>query len=192
VCAMRSDPNSHPTQFTDLNELLGQFVARVKTILGDDFLGAYLQGSLALGDADMFSDCDFLIVTRQPLTTEQEHELRKLHADVRTWANHWAGHIEGSYAPQDDLRSLGRLGRKWLFIDQGHSGSEMAWSAHCNTEVVRWILREHGVTLAGPSPRDLVDEVGPDVLRAKMREEAEDFLSGMLTWIELDSPWAQR
>jgi hypothetical protein len=138
------------------------------------------------------SDCDFLIVTRQALTTEQEHGLRKLHADVRTWPNRWAGHIESSYAPQDDLRSLAGLGRKWLFIDQGHSGSEMQWSTHCNTEVVRWILREHGVTLAGPSPRDLVDEIGPDVLRARMREEAEDFLSGMLTWIKLDSPWAQR
>jgi hypothetical protein len=48
------------------------------------------------------------------------------------------------------------------------------------------------VTLAGPGPKDLVDEVGPDVLRARMREEAEDFLAGMLTWIKLDSPWAQR
>jgi hypothetical protein len=55
----------------------------------------------------------------------------------------------------------------------GHSGSDMEWSTHCNTEVVRWILREHGVTLAGPSPEDLVDEVDPDVLRTKMREEAE-------------------
>jgi hypothetical protein len=57
---------------------------------------------------------------------------------------------------------------------------------------VRWIVREHGVTLAGPSPKELVDEVDPDVLRAKMREEARAFLPGMLTWIGLDSPWAQR
>jgi spermidine synthase len=68
----------------------------------------------------------------------------------------------------------------------------MEWSTHCNTEVVRWVLREHGATLAGPSPRDLVDEVDPDVLRTRMREEARDFLPGMLTWIGLDSPWAQR
>jgi predicted nucleotidyltransferase len=61
---MRSDSDSHPSRFTDLNELLGQFVARVERILGDNFLGAYLQGSLALGDADMYSDCDFLIVIR--------------------------------------------------------------------------------------------------------------------------------
>ena len=57
---------------------------------------------------------------------------------------------------------------------------------------MRLILREHGVALAGPSPKELVDEVGPDVLRARMREEAEDFLPGMLIWIKLSSPWAQR
>jgi Domain of unknown function (DUF4111) len=41
-------------------------------------------------------------------------------------------------------------------------------------------------------PKELVDEVDPDVLRAKMREEAKDFSPAMLTWIKLDSPWAQR
>jgi aminoglycoside adenylyltransferase-like protein/nucleotidyltransferase-like protein len=181
-----------PTQFAELNELLGQIVSQAKRTLGDNFVGAYLQGSFALGDADMFSDCDFLIVTRRTLTPAQEQRIRKLHADIRTQPGHWVHHLEGSYAPQAELRNLSGLGRKWLFIDQGHSGSEMEWSTHCNTEVVRWIIREHGVTLAGPSPRELVGEVTPEVLRAKMRQEARDFLSGMLTWIKLDSPWAQR
>jgi hypothetical protein len=189
---MNSNPNSHPTQFAELNELLGQFVAEVERILGYNFVGAYLQGSFALGDANMYSDCDFLVVTRRTLTPAQERGVRRLHTRMRTWPNHWASHIEGSYAPQDDLRSLAGLGRKWLFVDQGHSGSDMELSTHCNTEVVRWILREHGVALAGPGPQELIDEVGPDVLRAKMRDEAEDFLPGMLTWIKLTSPWAQR
>ena len=183
---------SRTTQFAELNELLGQIVPQIKSILGDNFVGAYLQGSFALGAADMYSDCDFLIVARRALTPAQEKSIRKLHADIRTRPGHWVHHLEGSYAPQDELRSLSGLGKKWLFIDQGHSGSEMEWSTHCNTEVVRWTLREHGVTLAGPNPKELVDEVDPDVLRTKMREEVQDFLPGMLTWIKLDSPWAQR
>jgi predicted nucleotidyltransferase len=181
-----------PTQFAELNELLGQMVMEVRRILGEHFVGAYLQGSFALCDADMYSDCDFLVVTRRALTPAQEEGLRELHADIRTRPGFWVHHLEGSYAPQDELRSLSGLGKKWLFIDQGHSGSEMEWSTHCNTEVVRWILREHGVTLAGPNPKDLVHEVDPNVLRAAMRKEAEEFLPGMLTWIKLDSPWAQR
>jgi Domain of unknown function (DUF4111) len=187
-----TSPGSQPTQFAELNELLGQMVSDVKGILGDSFVGAYLQGSFALGDADMYSDCDFLVVTRRALTPAQERGLRELHDDIRTWPGFWVHHLEGSYAPQDELRSLSGLDKKWLFIDQGHSGSEMEWSTHCNTEVVRWVLREYGVTLAGPNPKELVDEVDPDVLRAKMREEAKDFLPEMLTWIKLDSPWAQR
>jgi Domain of unknown function (DUF4111) len=187
-----TDYSSHPTQFAELNELLGQMVLRIKAILGDNFVGAYLQGSFALGDADMYSDCDFLIVTRTALTPAQEASLRTLHADIRTQPGHWANHLEGSYAPQAELRGLSGLGAKWLFVDQGHSGSEMEWSTHCNTEVVRWIVREHGVTLAGPDPNELVDKVEPEVLRTRMRQEVKGFLPGMLTWIGLDSPWAQR
>jgi hypothetical protein len=34
---------------------------------------------------------------------------------------------------------------------------------------VRWVLREHGVVLAGPEPRELVDPITADELRAEMR-----------------------
>jgi Domain of unknown function (DUF4111) len=183
-------PRGHPTRFAELNELLDQLVLQVSSILGDTFVGAYLQGSFALGDADRFSDCDFLVVVAGPLAPAQEQRIRALHAALPARPEHWAHHLEGSYAPRDELRSLSGLGRRWLFVDHGHR--EMEWSTHCNTEVVRWVLREHGVTLAGPSPKALVDQVQPDVLRARMREEVDDFLPGMLTWITLDSPWAQR
>jgi hypothetical protein len=179
-----------PTRFAELNELLDQLLSRVRSILGDDFVGAYLQGSFALGDADLYSDCDFLVVVAGHLAPVQERRIRALHAAIPGRPEHWAHHLEGSYAPRDELRSLAGLGSEWLFVDHGHR--EMEWSTHCNTEVVRWVLREHGVTLAGPDPNALVDEVQPDVLRASMRREVHDFLPGMLTWIKLDSPWAQR
>ena len=41
-------------------------------------------------------------------------------------------------------------------------------------------LRERGVTLAGPDPRTLVDEVPAAVLRARMRSHAREFLPDML------------
>ena len=68
----------------------------------------------------------------------------------------------------------------------------MQWSTHCNTEVVRWSLRECGVTLAGPEPKTLVDEVRPEVHRAKMRQYAREFLPAMFTWVTFDIAWAQR
>ncbi|MBI3941425.1 MAG: DUF4111 domain-containing protein, partial [Chloroflexi bacterium] len=78
----------------------------------------------------------------------------------------------------------------WLFIDHGHR--EMEWSTHCNDEVVRWLLWEHGVTIVGPSPKELVNKVEPEALRAKMRVDIKNFLPEMLTWMGLDSPWGQR
>jgi hypothetical protein len=68
----------------------------------------------------------------------------------------------------------------------------MQWSTHCNTEDVRWTLREHGITLAGPEPRQLVAEVPGDVLRSKMRPLIEGFLPDLLSWTSFDIAWAQR
>jgi hypothetical protein len=58
----------------------------------------------------------------------------------------------------------------------------MQWSAHCNTEDVRWVLRERAATLAGAAAREFVGEVSADVLRTKMRPLVENFLEDLLTW----------
>jgi len=42
--------NNYPTAYPDLNDILEEIVASLQAILGDYFLGAYLQGSFALGD----------------------------------------------------------------------------------------------------------------------------------------------
>ncbi len=179
-----------PTAFPELNAVLRELTTRARGILGANFVGAYLQGSFAVGDADMQSDCDFLIPVRGPITAEQEAGLRAMHDEFPTRPEHWAQHLEGSYPPVDELRTLRALGRDWLYID--HGWREMQWSTHCNTEVVRWSLRECGITLAGPDPRTLVDEVPADALRARMRASAETFLDDLFSWTSLDLAWSQR
>jgi predicted nucleotidyltransferase len=52
------------TPFLELNELLGDLVGRVESILGDNLVGAYVIGSFALGAGDLSSDCDFLLVSK--------------------------------------------------------------------------------------------------------------------------------
>jgi len=183
-------PASPATAFPELDQLLREFVAHVQAILGDSFVGAYLQGSFAIGDADLQSDCDFIVVTRDAVTQEQEQALRELHDEIPTREGHWTHHLEGSYAPMRDLETLEALGKQWLYID--HGWREMQWSTHCNTEDVRWTLREHGVTLAGPDSRDLVCEVPGDVLRRRMCQLVESFLPDLRTWISLEIAWAQR
>jgi prepilin-type processing-associated H-X9-DG protein len=182
--------NPSPTRFPELNELLAELTERAAELLADNFVGAYLQGSFAVGDADIHSDCDFLIPVHGPITPDQEVGLRALHDEIPDRPGHWTQHLEGSYPNKDELRTLDGLGRPWLYID--HGWRAMQWSTHCNTEVVRWTLRECGVTLAGPDPEGLVDPVGPEILKARMREDARTFLPDLLAWISLDIAWAQR
>ena len=182
--------NPSPTRFLELNELLHDLTEQAAEILRGNFVGAYLQGSFAVGDADMHSDCDFLIPVHGPITADQEAALRALHAEIPTRPGHWPHHLEGSYPNKDELRTLDGLGRPWLYID--HGWREMQWSTHCNTEVVRWTLRECGVALTGPDPIELVDPVGGEVLAARMREYARTFLPDLCSWISLDIAWAQR
>ena len=184
-------PRSAPTEFAELNGLLQVMVAGAIGILGGDFVGAYLVGSFAVGDADLQSDCDFLVVVCRPLTSEQETKLRDLHRELFDRPGHWARRLEGSYAPEGELRTLGGLGRRWLYLDNAHQ--EMEWSTHCNSVEHRWSLRERGVIVAGPDPRELVDEVGPEVIRARMREQVQTFLPDLRSWIRLDRiAWGQR
>ncbi|MFB7109717.1 aminoglycoside adenylyltransferase domain-containing protein [Streptomyces sp. NPDC056291] len=178
-----------PTQFAELNEVLRELTERAARILGDNFVGAYLQGSFAVGDADIHSDCDFLIPVRGPITRSQEAALRAMHDEIPKRTGHWTRHLEGSYPDSTALRGLEGLGRPWLYID--HGSRTMEWATHCNTEVVRWALREYGVTLTGPDPKDLVDPVGPDVLRARMRDYARDFVADH-AWLGYDVAWSQR
>jgi predicted nucleotidyltransferase len=184
------DPAPTSTGFPELDELLAELVARVSSILGDDLVGAYLTGSFALGGADRHSDCDFLVVAAERLTPEQERALRELHREIPTRSGYWPHNLEGSYAPAADLATLAALGERWLYVNRGHR--EMDWSTHCNTEDVRWTLRERGLTLAGPDPKELVAEVPAEALRSSTRPLIETFLPDLFTWISFDNAWAQR
>jgi hypothetical protein len=163
------------TQYADLDAVLLRFVDGVRTVLGANFVGAYLVGSFALGDADEHSDVDFLVLTETEVSDEELAGLQALHGTLNDLDVGWAQHLEGSYVPRDRFRELDPSRAPFLFIDNG--ARELAWDNHCNTAVMRWVLREHGVTLAGPDPQSLVDPVAADALRreaaATMRAYAD-------------------
>jgi hypothetical protein len=183
-------PTRGPTPYDELNFILEEIVSVSRRVLTDNFVGAYLQGSFALGAGDLASDCDFLVVTLGPVTPDQELELRVFHDELPTRKGFWNHHMEGSYAPADEIKTTSGLGRGWLYID--HGWREMQWNEHCNSAVVRWILHEHGVALAGPPASEVVDAPPKGVLRADMLKEVPTFISDLLGWISFDIAWAQR
>lgn len=157
------DP-SHPTPYPDLNAVLREFAAQIQAILGDHFRGMYLSGSLALGDFDPnTSDIDFIVVTDAALADDLLAALREMHARFAAGDSPWAGKIEAVYIPQEALRHYPPPPAQYpqvekdrpFFLDQLEGG----WIYHC------YILREHGVVIAGPAPRTLIDPVDPDAMR---------------------------
>ena len=182
--------NPHPTRYAELNGVLHDLVTGAQAALGDDFVGAYLQGSFALGAGDLHSDCDFLVVVRRRPDAQQEAALRALHRDLPHRDGTWNRHLEGSYAVAADLRSTAGLGRPWLYVD--HGADEMEWSEHCNQPWTRWIVREHGITLVGPCAVQLMDPVPDDVLRAHARSTLATLSRDVEAWCPPTVAWCQR
>ena len=158
----------YPTPYIELNQVLFDLLLRTQDILGDNFIGAYLQGSFAVGDFDEHSDVDFIVAIENDLSKIQVDSLQVMHDQVFQLDSEWAKHLEGSYFPKDILRDLTKRGLDVWYLD--HGARSLIRSDHCNTLLVRWILREKGVTLAGPEPKTLLDPISADLLRGEIFE----------------------
>ena len=161
------------TPYTQLNSVVDDLVSSVRAALGDSFVGAYLQGSFAVGDFDDHSDVDFVIAVRDELSDDQIAALQDIHKRVFALDSEWARHLEGSYFPVAILRDSHRAGEPVWYLD--HGSQSLVRSDHCNTLVVRSILRERAIILAGSSPATLVDLVPVDALRREIRHTIRDW-----------------
>lgn len=193
-------PARQPTPSAELNAVLAHLVGEAKALLGDNFIGAYLQGSFALGDFNENSDCDFLIVTQRDIAPEELPAFQALHAAIHDLPHpRWRNGLEGSYAPAAVLRrwsttprdppgeprpdswadpgASGSPPRAYPFWYLDHGAKHLVRSEHDNTQVVRWCLRERGVVLEGPDPRRLIDPVSAQALKAEVREAMDHCLA---------------
>lgn len=185
-------PARRPTPYAELNSVLSDLVSGAQAVLGGDFVGAYLQGSFAVGDFDEASDVDFVVAMKRDVTPTQLSGLAALHDRLHDGESFWSRRLEGAYFPVAELRrhvaepreppgepprgpdwidpGTGLVGPNvypTLFLD--HGSRDLQRSEHDNTCVVRWILRERGIVLAGPDPRALLEPVTAQALRAEVR-----------------------
>jgi len=168
----------HPTPYPDVNALLGTLLAGVRAILGDQFVGLYLHGSLAAGDFGAGSDIDFAVVTANELPEETVRALGEMHARLRASDTKWAAKLEGPYIPRQMLRRYHPAQTRcpWLGVD-GHFAVEQLgpdWVLQSH------VLREQGVAVTGPPPRTLIDPISPDDLRHAVRETLRLWWAPML------------
>jgi predicted nucleotidyltransferase len=180
----------NPTCFSDLNHLLTDLTASVQAALRDNFTGAYLQGSFAVGDADEDSDVDFLVATVDSLSHDEVTSLNGIHTALYEREGYWPKHLEGSYAPAAALRRFEPDQPMWHYLDNGSRQLEL--SNHDNTNVVRWSLREHGIILAGPPSSELVDEVPIETLKREIGAVVQNWGNELLARPDsLNDAWRQ-
>ena len=152
-------------------------------MLGNQFMGLYLYGSLASGDFDpQRSDIDFLVLTADLLPANLISALEAMH--IRLWRSDlkWAAKLEGSYLPQAALR---RYDPAMAPCPQVNEGRFTIAPQGSDWIIQRHILREHGVVITGPDLRPLIDPVGPDDLRRAVSSILHEWWAPML----IDPAW---
>jgi Nucleotidyltransferase domain len=94
---------STPTPYPELNSVLSVLLASLQQVLADTLVGAYLQGSFAVGGFDEHSDVDFIVVVGEVLSAAQVRALQAMHERVYCLESAWEQHLGGSYFPKDVL-----------------------------------------------------------------------------------------
>jgi Domain of unknown function (DUF4111) len=161
-------PQAWATGRPEVDRAVERLLSGVARALGGDLVGLYLTGSLGLGGFDpASSDVDVLVATAGPLPGPEVGRLERLHGALRAEGG-WAARLEVVYLPLAALRRFDPedAGRYPI----GPSDREFNLGRQAPTWVLdRWVAREHGLVVVGPDPRELIDPVGPDQLRAAVR-----------------------
>ncbi|MDQ3654527.1 MAG: DUF4111 domain-containing protein [Chloroflexota bacterium] len=174
---MHPDRIATLTPHQDINEILVQLAGGLADILNDRLVGYYLTGSLTYGDFERgSSDIDYLVVMEAPVTTAQRQALVDLHGDVGRQYPEWRERIEGSYVTRDMLPNVRPPAQGRPYINQG-----AFWAPdppYGNEWLLNlYVLRECGIALIGPEPRE---SIGPvtigDVREASKRDLIEGWL----------------
>lgn len=157
------------TPYAEVNAVLYEVLSGVQNILRDRFVGMYLYGSLAVGDFQPDrSDIDFLVVTEEELPGQVVAALQAMHIRMAERDQPLGREIEGSYIPRHALRRYDPANARHPHIDRG--GGLAVEQHDCDWVVQRYVLREHGVVVAGPAIHTLIDPITPDKLKQAVLE----------------------
>lgn len=173
------DPESYPSAILEINRLLEEIHSGAKAILGSQFVGMYLYGSLAHGGFDARkSDIDFLVVTEERLTENLFSDLLTFHAEVTETGSKWTNHLEGSYIPLKALRRFDPTDSLHPHIEKG---GPLTLMQHDSAWLIQLhVLREWGTIVEGPPPINLIDPISTAELRQATLNILNDWWLPML------------
>ena len=158
----------------EISNLLNELRTGIASILGDDFVGLYLFGSLVYGDfTDGVSDIDLVTVTRRIITERDIDQLREMHRNIVERHPAWDDRIEVAYQSLHGLRTF-RTERSPMGII---SPGEPLHLVEAGDEwLVNWyFVLDHGVTLAGPPPDTIIAPIPDELFVEAAREMAREW-----------------
>lgn len=159
-----------PTQYAEVNDVLGELMERLRAVLGSQLAGVYLYGSLTRGAFDRQSDIDVLVVTRDEMSDEAFAAVSAMHDQIAAGESWCATQLEVAYIPAKSLPRYEAEASVYPHMDRG-KGEHLQRKEHWSDCVVqRHELRERGIALAGPHPATLIDPVSDDDLRQATRD----------------------
>lgn len=158
---------SASTPYAEVNSLLDSLLTGVQSILGEELIGFYLDGSLALGDFDpATSDVDFIAAIARPLPPAAFEALADTHRRIRDSGLPFATELEGSYIHLSALRRHDPTDAVYPNLERGPNEVLKLKEHHSDWVIHRYTVREHGITLFGPPTATLIDPVSADDVRA--------------------------
>lgn len=159
--------------------ILSELLEQVQIVLGKEFVGLYLHGSLALGDFDLVkSDIDFAVVTGNHLEAEMISKLKTLHEKLLEVHPETASMLEGAYIPSSMVRCHDFRAPA---IPHVHGDAFYLAQLESHWVLNRAILRESGITLAGPTPNSLIDPISLEDRQSAVRDFLHEWWQPMLT-----------
>jgi len=164
--------NLNPTKYKEINELLHRLLLQIKSILTNEFVGMYIGGSLA---HDSFnpetSDIDCYIITNNALSERLIKKIEEMHHQFYTSKLPYAEKIEASYIPQKDLLNFDPQSTRPYF-NEGHY-----YLAHYgnNHLIELFVLREKGISIAGPDIKNLIKEISTQNLKEAIQKNLHEY-----------------
>lgn len=148
------------TKYSDINQLLQFIVKRISGILGDNFVGVYLFGSLTYGDFNPeSSDIDLVTILKNTITHDQLTRVKELHKEIERRFPKWSKRLELSYTPVDLFKNVQPPIEPRPYYGEGTFYDEASYG---NEWIINnQLLRTHGISLIGPTFSELIPPIDP-------------------------------